>query len=127
MCVRAPEQLLPFIQTWSARWAGARRGIVVTVDQSEPRQEEGADVQRRGPMAPPRWNWVGFLLLEFGCFSEVYKNNETLTVFYTEGAPRGGDATCVCVVGVGVSNIKDPQHLEQLFATSGLSLTPHTQ
>jgi len=54
------NRLLLFIQTWSARWAGARLGIVVTADQWHARNREGTDLQTRGPMETPVSNWVGF-------------------------------------------------------------------
>lgn len=47
------NRLLLFIQTWSARWAGARLRIVVTADQSQQPNKEGTDLQTRRPMNPP--------------------------------------------------------------------------
>lgn len=66
-----PNRLLLFIQTWSARWAGARFGIVVTVDQSDAINKEGTYLRTRRPMGAAFLKLGGVLLSMFGCLTEV--------------------------------------------------------
>lgn len=78
------SRLLLFIQTWSARWAGARFRIVVTADQWHAPNKEGTDLQTRGPMKAPLSNWVGFCCLVWLFVNLSLHGNSNTVMFFTE-------------------------------------------